>query len=81
MVDPERTGEMASTSMQKLVEQARKDPKFLHALVFDPESVLPQLDYLDRGQKSALLGNSPEDTIGSLVGQRTAVAAAQDFAP
>ncbi len=61
---------MDTDTVQKLVEQARKDPKFLHALVFDPESVMTRLDFLDRGSKSALLGSSPESVMSALIGQR-----------
>jgi hypothetical protein len=82
--DPERTGAVDTDTVQKLVEQAKKDPKFLHALVFDPESVMPRLDYLDRGAKSALLGSSPESVITALIGQRSgggSGGSSQDNAP
>ncbi len=72
---------MDTKSMNKLVERAKDDPKFFHALVFDPESVMSELDYLDRGAKSALLGNSPEDVISGLIGQYSAATSSQDFAP
>lgn len=68
-------------ALQKLVEQARNDPKFLHALVFDTESVLKQVDYLDRGAKAALVRITPEEAIAALTGTRAAVDAGQDYAP
>ena len=33
-------------TLRKLMEQAKQNPKFLHALVFDPESILRDIDYL-----------------------------------
>jgi hypothetical protein len=67
--------------LQKLVEQARKDPKFLHALVFDPESVLKQVDYLDRTARARLVGNSPDEVLATMLGERAAADAAQGYAP
>jgi hypothetical protein len=67
--------------VQKLVEQARKDPKFLHALVFEPESVLKQVDYIDRSARAKLVGNSPEDAMAAIFGVRLGTDAAADYAP
>jgi hypothetical protein len=67
--------------LQKLVEQAKNDPKFLHTLVFDPESALQQVDYLDRKTKAALVGTSPEEIIGTIIGVRPSVESPQDYAP
>ena len=72
---------MERHGLQKLVEQARNDPKFLHALVFDTESVLKQIDYLDRGTKAALVRISPEEKIAALTGARSAVETGQEYAP
>ena len=72
---------MDRNALEKLVDQARKDPKFFHALVFDTESVLKQIDYLDRGTKATLVGNSPEEIIARICGARSVVEAAQDYAP
>lgn len=58
---------MDPKAFQKLVEQAKADPKFFHALVFDTEKVLPSLDFLDQDTKAALVANRPEDVIGRLV--------------
>lgn len=59
---------MDTKALQRLVDQARKDPKFFHALVFDPESVLKEVNYLDRNDKAVLIGINPGDVIGSIVG-------------
>lgn len=67
--------------VQKLVEQAKKDPKFLHALVFEPETVLRQVDYLDRSARSRLVGNSPEDAMAAIFGARLGNDASTDYAP
>lgn len=67
--------------VQKLVEQARKDPKFLHSLVFEPESVLKQVDYIDRSARAKLVGNSPEDAMAAIFGVRLGTDAASDYAP
>jgi hypothetical protein len=67
--------------VQKLVEQAKKDPKFLHALVFEPESVLKQVDYLDRSARAWLVGNSPEDAMAALFGARLGTDLSSDYAP
>jgi hypothetical protein len=67
--------------MLKLVDQARKDPKFLHALVFDPESVLKQLDYLDRETRATLVKNSPETVIAGIFGVRPVVETSKEYAP
>ena len=72
---------MDRKSLKSLVDHAKKDPKFLHALVFDPESVLKQVDYLDRGTRAKLVGNSPEEVIASICGARSLVETAQDYAP
>lgn len=55
--------------MKKLVEQAREDPEFFHALVFDTENVLGKLDYLDRNAKASLVAISPEQIVAILVGE------------
>lgn len=71
---------MDPKTLQKLVEQARNDPQFFHALVFDTESVLKQIDYLDRAAKAALVAISPEEVIATIAGARSLVSA-QDNAP
>lgn len=72
---------MDRNALQKLVEHARKDPQFFHALVFDTESVLTQLDYLDRGAKAALVGSTPEEVLATICGARSLVVTSRDYAP
>ena len=56
--------------LARLVEQAKKDPKFFHDLVFDPEKVLSKVNYLSRKSKATLIAINPENLIQSLVGIR-----------
>ena len=72
---------MDRKQLQKLVDQAKKDPKFLYTLVFDAESVLKEIDYLDRGTRAKLVGNSPEEVIAGICGARSVVETAQEYAP
>jgi hypothetical protein len=63
-------------SFEKLVEQARNDPKFFHALVFDPERTIATLEYLDRREKAMLVALRPEDVISGLLGLVTSAGGA-----
>jgi hypothetical protein len=72
---------MDRNTLQRLVEQARNDPKFFHALVFDTENIMKEIDYLDRGTKAALVRMSPEEAIATIAGARSLVVTAQDYAP
>jgi len=72
---------MDHKSLRKLVDQAKEDPKFFHALVFNTESVLKQIDYLDREIRATLERNSPEEAIAKICGVRPVVTTAQDYAP
>lgn len=67
--------------LQRLVDQAKSDPKFLHALVFDPESVLKQLDYLDRNARAKLVGNDPIEVLAGILGSRGGANSTHDNAP
>jgi hypothetical protein len=64
---------MERRDLQKLMEQAKQNPKFLHALVFDPESILRDIDYLDRNVRAKLIGNNPEEVVAALCGARSLV--------
>jgi|SRR5689334_1623428 hypothetical protein len=57
-----------SEGLDRLVEQARKDPAFFHSLVFEPEKALAELTYLDRREKGAIVSLRPEDVIAGLAG-------------
>ena len=59
---------MADKTLERLLEQAKADPKFFHALVFDPQSILDELEYVDRGIKGAIIALDPEQLIGDLIG-------------
>jgi hypothetical protein len=55
-------------ALQELVEQARKDPAFFHALVFDPERAISEVPYLDRREKGMIVALDPEAVIAGLAG-------------
>jgi len=55
-------------SLNRLVEQARKDPAFFHSLVFSPDKVLDKIDYLDRREKGMIVGLAPEDVVAGIAG-------------
>jgi hypothetical protein len=55
-------------ALQRLVADAREDPQLFHALVFEPESALAKLPYLDRREKGAIVSLRPEDVIAGLAG-------------
>lgn len=59
---------MDSESRKRLVERARQDPQFFHDLVFNAESVLEKLDFLDRSEKASLIGSDPDAFIARLIG-------------
>lgn len=65
---------MDPKALQKLVTQAQHDPQFFHALVFDTERVLKQLDYLERDTQAAIAAISPEEVIAILGGGRAGCA-------
>jgi hypothetical protein len=58
---------MADNGIRKLIEEARKNPEFLHDLVFDTEKVLTQIDYLSRVEKAAILAVDPDRFVAGLV--------------
>jgi len=55
--------------LKRVVERARGDAAFFHALVFDPERVLANLPEMDRRTKARLLALNPEQLIGSLLAE------------
>ncbi|MFX0185307.1 MAG: hypothetical protein ACFE95_19670 [Candidatus Hodarchaeota archaeon] len=67
--------------IKKLVDQAREDPKFFHALIFNTESILKDIDYLDREIKANLMRNNPEKIIGKICGISPDVETSKDYEP
>jgi hypothetical protein len=63
------TRSKARDPLVQLLERARKDPKFFHQLVFDPEGVISKVTFLSRESKSRLLAIRPENVIQSLIGR------------
>ncbi len=49
-----------------LIAKARSDAKFFHALIWNTESVLKDVDFLSREEKASLIRFSPEDLIVGL---------------
>lgn len=60
---------MTTEMLQQLVRQAREDPELFHALVFDSDTVLARLSYLDQDARDALSRSTPELFVASLVGE------------
>ena len=58
---------MDAEQLKHLVDRARKDPAFFHALVFDPEKAINDIPEVDRRIKASLLGINPEKVIGRLI--------------
>jgi hypothetical protein len=59
--------------IKQLVEKAKSDPEFFHALVFDPDKALNRLDMLERRQKAALFAVDPEEFITQILTPTTAI--------
>ena len=58
---------MESEAMKQLIEKAKKNPKFFHTLVFDPEKALDELGLVDRKSKAALFAIDPEQFLTQLL--------------
>ena len=58
---------MDSEAIKQLIEKARKNPKFFHTLVFDPEKALGELGLVDRKSKAALFAIEPEQFLAQLL--------------
>jgi len=60
---------MNPEAIKKLTEAARGDAQLFHALIFNPESVLSKLDYLDRETKGRIISINPESFIEDFLGE------------
>ena len=54
---------MEQDELKKLIEKARKDPEFFHALVFDPDKAVSHMVSADRQAKAAVYGIQPEELL------------------
>lgn len=69
MAEKQEQKKLSSTDMlEKIVEMAKKDPKFFHDLVFNSEETISKLDFLDRRGKASLIALSPNEVIAGLIG-------------
>ncbi|MBO9569896.1 MAG: hypothetical protein J7503_13895 [Cellulomonas iranensis] len=60
---------MDQQSFARIVERAQKDPEYLRALVFAPETLVPDVkDHLTRRQLGAALSKSPAEVIARTIG-------------
>ncbi|GAA3537191.1 hypothetical protein [Kribbella ginsengisoli] len=59
---------MTEDNLARLAEKARSDPEFFHALIFNPERVLADLDFLDKRTRGALVALDPDRLLGMLTG-------------
>jgi hypothetical protein len=57
---------MKNESLEKLVNQAKSDPKFFHDLVWNTERILDSISYLSREEKASILSIKPEDLVAGL---------------
>ncbi len=48
-------------AVKRIMERAKADPTFFHALVFNPEKILSELNELGRYEKAAILAINPEN--------------------
>jgi hypothetical protein len=72
-----RTLDAQNDGVQRLVKQAKDDPKFFHDLIWKTEETLVSLTFLSRAEKSAILAIKPEDlVVGLATGGVGAIAAA-----
>lgn len=53
---------------KSLMEKAKSDPKFFHALVFSPEKVLDELQQLDRRARGKIVGAEIEEIVAKIIG-------------
>jgi len=51
---------MDNETLKQIVEKAKADPQFFHALIFEPDKALNQLSGVDRAAKGKLLATDPE---------------------
>lgn len=63
---------MDMKTLQRILQQAREDASFFHALVFEPERVLPQLGFLDDHAKEKIGNINPGSLIAMIVGEISA---------
>lgn len=54
---------MEQDELKQLIEKARKDPEFFHALVFDPDKAVSHMVSADRQAKAAVYGIQPEELL------------------
>jgi hypothetical protein len=50
----------SNNALAAIVERAKNDPAFFHALVFQPEDALKELRDVDRRIKGTIIGANPE---------------------
>ena len=55
-----------SQAIDRLVQQASKDVKFFHDLIWNTEKALDSLDYLTRQEKASILAINPENLVVGL---------------
>lgn len=59
---------MDKGKFDQLVELAKNDPAFFHALVFDPEKTMEKTGFLDRSTKGAIVGKDPAEIVAKIAG-------------
>jgi hypothetical protein len=64
-----RVADVRTGGLDKLVQEAREDPKFFHDLIYNTESVVGRLDYLSRQEKAGILSIDPDSLIVGIAGR------------
>ena len=60
---------MDQKKFSKIIQKAQKDPKFLHQLIFKPESAIKELDdSLDRQMLGNMISKNPAEIIAKTIG-------------
>lgn len=63
-----RTVHPRQKGLDRLVEEARRDPQFFHDLIFNTETVIERLDYLSRQEKAGILAVDPDSLVIGIAG-------------
>lgn len=59
---------MDTKMINDLIEQAKKDPKFFHSLIFEPDKVLGTLGHLDKKIRGSLVSANTEELFARILG-------------
>lgn len=75
----QHTERAETTGLQRLMREAKADPRFFYDLVWNTDEAVERVDYLSDAQKAALRGVQPEDLVVGLATSEVAVRAIDPF--